>query len=345
MLTVSADLPSTLDQGAMDQVISTRSANITLNASYKNETKGLETNRTRGIDKSFSMSKNLSEIKERRKLMESNAQLLFNRLQVLSQEEYKLKKNAFEIKKRSQELLSIRLNRDKEKNKDELDSNKKEKAKVNELSKLRKAIFEAKQKNKSETERVKNLVTERRLREAQEVRLQKLLNEEKITSARLKHIESQKAKSQKVRDLEEAAGVKVKEYHKIKAEMMKSEREKLIKEEEDRIWQKELEIQKLGYQEDVMLDLLSKAENSETRAKTEYEEISTLPVDDLATRYNYYLKTEGGEKKSPSKPSSDSQNKSNFYNINSPGSNGRGTKVLPLSLRSYDALKSLPTSY
>ena len=216
--------------------------------------------------------------------------------------------------------------------------------KVNELSKLKKAIVEAKQKNKSETERVKNLVIEKRLREAQEIRMQKLINEEKISSARLKHIENQKVRSQKVRDLEDAAVAKVKEYHKIKAELMKSEREKLIKEEEDRIWQKELEIQKLGLQEDFMLDLLAKAENTESRAKTEYEEISTLPVEDLATKYNYYLKTGGGEKKSPTKPSGDSINKSNFYS-SSPNNNSRGAKVLPLSLKSYEALKTLPTSY
>ena len=117
MLAGSPDLASTFEQAATNQVASPRSANITLNASYKNENKGLETNRTDNLkvnEKSFSMSKNLSEIKERRKLMESNAQLLFNRLQVLSQEEYKLKKNAFEIKKRSQELLNIRLNREKQ---------------------------------------------------------------------------------------------------------------------------------------------------------------------------------------------------------------------------------------
>lgn len=46
--------------------------------------------------------------------MESNAQLLLNRLQALSQEEYKLKKNAFDVKKRSQELLQHRMQREKQ---------------------------------------------------------------------------------------------------------------------------------------------------------------------------------------------------------------------------------------
>jgi len=114
MLTISPDLPLTVDQAVAKQFTSNRSGNITTNASYN---KDFETSRTDNVKvtaNSFSIARNLSEIKEKRKLMESNAQLLFNRLQVLSQEEYKLKKNAFEIKKRSQELLGIRLNREKQ---------------------------------------------------------------------------------------------------------------------------------------------------------------------------------------------------------------------------------------
>ena len=66
----------------------------------------------KSIDKSFSIAKNLAEIKLKRKLMESNAQLLFNRLQALSQEEHKLKKNTSELKKKSYELLNHRVTRD-----------------------------------------------------------------------------------------------------------------------------------------------------------------------------------------------------------------------------------------
>jgi len=68
------------------------------------------------LDKSFSIAKNLAEIKMKRKLMESNAQLLFNRLQALSLEEHKLKKNTSDLKKKSYELLNHRVSRDVEVN-------------------------------------------------------------------------------------------------------------------------------------------------------------------------------------------------------------------------------------
>ncbi len=68
------------------------------------------------LDKDYSIAKNLAEIKMKRKLMESNAQLLFNRLQALSLEEHKLKKNASDWKKKSYDLINHRVSRDMEVN-------------------------------------------------------------------------------------------------------------------------------------------------------------------------------------------------------------------------------------
>jgi len=116
MTTFEPEFPSTFSQqNSPNNIASTRSGKITYsvpNRNIDNDSQRGHQNRT--FDKSFSIARNLAEIKEKRKLMESNAQLLFNRLQALSSEEYKLKRSTIDLKKKSQELLRHRVTRDKQ---------------------------------------------------------------------------------------------------------------------------------------------------------------------------------------------------------------------------------------
>jgi len=120
MTTFEPEFPSTFSQeNSPHHLVSTRSGKVTLSVPNRKdnqmENESQRGNQNRTLDRSsFSIARNLAEIKEKRKLMESNAQLLFNRLQALSSEEYKLKRNTLDLKKKSQELLKHRLSRDKQ---------------------------------------------------------------------------------------------------------------------------------------------------------------------------------------------------------------------------------------
>lgn len=176
------------------------------------------------------------------------------------------------------------------------------------LDKLRNTVEEARQKAKLEAEKVKNLILEKRQREAQEIRAQRVLNAEKIITAKVQHVDSQRAKSLKVKEAEERSGNKIKQYHQIKAELTRQERAKEIFAEEEKINQKEKEVQKLGLQEDAMLQVLAKAEENEDRAQTEYHDISKLPVNELVTKYGFYLKPGQSGPASPNKSITDADN-------------------------------------
>ncbi len=173
------------------------------------------------------------------------------------------------------------------------------------LDKLRNTVEEARHKAKLDVEKVKNLVLEKRIREAQEIRAQRILNSEKIITAKVQHVDGQRAKSLKVKEAEERSVNKIQQYHQIKSELMRQERAKEIFAEEEKINQKEKEVQKLGLQEDVMLQVLVKAEENEDRAQTEYNDISKLPVNELVTKYGFYLKPGQSGPTSPNKSVTD----------------------------------------
>lgn len=157
-------------------------------------------------------------------------------------------------------------------------------------------MVESRAKAQSEAKKVQAMIQERRKKEAEAIRLQRIQNQEKIFQAKFEHADLMKGKAQKVKEMEEKSAIKINEYHQVKADIMREERERLIREEEERILQKERELEKLNIQEDMMLEMLNKAENRENRAITEYEDISSLPVEDLATKYSIYLNTETSTK-------------------------------------------------
>ncbi len=80
----------------------------------KNASKLHESKSGVSFDKSYSITRSIAEMKERRKLVDSNAQMLSNRLQALSNEENKLKRNTLNVQHKSQQLLQHRLVRDQQ---------------------------------------------------------------------------------------------------------------------------------------------------------------------------------------------------------------------------------------
>jgi len=203
-------------------------------------------------------------------------------------------------------------------------------------------VIEAKEKQKKEAEKIKIMIAEKKRREAQEIRQQRVTNEEKIVQAKNQHIESQKGRSLKVKQSESASALKIKEYYLVKAEMMREDREKMIREEEERILQKEREVQKLSMREDAMLSALYKAQDSENTAFTEYEEISKLPLEEVASKYNYYLKTDDGSKSSKKWPSDQSpiHGKSlSFVSGSLTNHQPKSAKLVPLTLKSQELMK------
>lgn len=157
---------------------------------------------------------------------------------------------------------------------------------------LRNNVNQVRAKQQAEAAKTWDLLMEQRKKEAQAIREQRLANQAKIVEAKVEHINKQKIKSNKVKELEEKAAMRVKEYHKIKEEMMREERERLVREEEERILEKEREIELLAREEDARLERLNKAEEDETQALNQYDEISKLPIDNLAEKYSYYLKSQ-----------------------------------------------------
>jgi len=303
----------------------------------KNDSKDMNQSEFKASENSLSFAKGITEIKERRKLMESNAQMLLNRLQALSQEEYKLKKSAFDIKKRSQELLNHRLQREKQKTTDEKQNQQREKVQVNEVDQLRKTVEQARTKAQNNAAKIQDLILQQRRKEAQAIREQRLLNEEKIGQAKQQHVEKQKVKSLKVKQEEEMALEKIKEYYKVKEELMKEERDKHIRDEEERILEKEVEIQRLVEEEERRLDQLNRAEDDETQAKTEYDDISKLPTESLAEKYSSFLRQSYTPKIKASNGFSGNNLKSMLSATGK--SMTQPNDIGPLHLRSYDALR------
>jgi len=343
MSTQAPEFHLTLDENSTSNFSPNKSGALTWNVpSGKGKDEPFKHNHDPNkTDKSFSIAKNLAEIKLKRKLMESNAQLLFNRLQALSQEEHRLKKNASDLKKKSYELLNHRVSRDLNKGKDEQELNKREKLKTIHLSKLRNTVEEARHKAKLEVEKTKNLVIEKRRREAEEIRAQRIIHAEKIIIAKNQHIDGQRAKSLKVKEAEEKSVAKIQQYHQVKSELMRHERAKEIQAEEERILLKEREVQKLGLQEDVMLQVLTKAEENEDRAQTEYNDISKLPVNELVTKYGFYLKAPQSGHVSPNKSITDTENlhaKSLSYS-HTPLHSAKSSKFFSATLKPREPIK------
>jgi len=217
--------------------------------------------------------------------------------------------------------------------------NEREKLKARDYDQVRQVVLESKEKAKQEAERIKKLIEEKKRREAQEVRKQRLENEEKIIQAKNQHIQAQKVRSLKVKQAESSSALKIKEYHSVKAELLREEREKMVREEEERILQKEREVQKLSMREDAMLEALYKAQDSENTALTEYEEISKLPLDEVASKYTYYLKTDNGGLSSKKWPSDTSPRGKSMSFVSGSFIQPKSAKLLPLTLKSQEVMK------
>ncbi len=143
-----------------------------------------------------------------------------------------------------------------------------------------------------EAEKIKTLIAEKKRKEAEEIRKQRINNEARIVQAKIQHNEDQKLKSQKVKIAESSSAVKIKEYYQVKAEIIREERERMLLEEEARIMEKEKEIEKLGKREDVLLQNVNDALDNENKAQCEFEDISTKPVEELTEKYYSYVNTE-----------------------------------------------------
>lgn len=227
--------------------------------------------------------RNLAQLKKARKQIESDAQILANRIALLKQEEMKAWKKIEETKKKTKEVLSIKLANDEKKFTKQMTfatiNNKVKNSQV-ESAELRR-------QKKIERQALLDSIYDQKHQDVLMMRQQREMNDARKTAFKSRLVEHNRTKSQAVKEHKVVKAVKLQELKETKMNMFRNERVKVLMAEENRKRQKEMEVLNMERLEMELIQKLQKTQMIQRLATEDLANIIAEPRKEFATNTLY----------------------------------------------------------
>jgi hypothetical protein len=225
--------------------------------------------------------KSLSTLKKARKQIESDAQILANRIALLKQEELKSWKKIEETKKKAQEVYLLKKkNEEKIREKQLKEVDNKEHMKDSQF-----ASVELRKNKQQERDSIRDAIVQQKRDEMLAIRRQKEKNAAKKKEYQTKILIENQTKHNSIRQQETIGNLRKKEYLESKMERFRMEQDRKVIQEEEFKHRKEMEVLNM---EKLEMELIKKLQHTQLLQKAAYEELETAlanPVDDYAKKY------------------------------------------------------------